>query len=704
MNDTADNPKKQQLFDDDDDDDVNDPSSKLESVKINRKYAKEYERRKLRQELRNHAYDEEDDDASSSSIEDDDAELLTTQVDVDVFKTLNALRTKDERIYDPNVRFFADSSNSSSISDEDEDVAASERKPKRLKDVVREQVIEDMEKGGAVDELDGNNNTVAPSSARFAYNAEQEAFRRDLVAASKHQGSDDDDDDMVVAPKRRLKKEEHDTNSQELSQEMEKLKANRDENDVLVDPKGEIQDGEAFLLDFFQKKPWQQQVETDDSDNDELVVPMKPPKEADDEDDDDASLEELDKTDEFEAQYNFRFEEHATSGVSHSLRNYSRHNVETFRRKDDRRRAHRLAKQERKAAERKQKEEQLKRLKNAKRQELEEKMEQIKTVAGKNGGMDEATMMQLLEGDFDEDKFAEVMESTFNDSFYEQQDEEWEDDQAVKESLKSELGTDHQIDEGAGGMYDAENGDIGKEDEDTEDMGTDDYPADEEYEDQQPEEEEQTELEQKLRSKIEDELYKLDYEDIVAGMPTRFKYRQVEANNYGLSTEEILLARDTTLKQFVSLKKMAPYAEQEYRVTGRKRRKFRDMLEDDVKEQVEEELEAQPKKKKSRRLRKGKRTRKEDSEETSKAESINELENNISGKEDQTIERESKSQAKETPSDGNDSHKLAPNRKERKKADSKVSSSGNKKKKRKRKKKKEKVEGVSNARLASYGL
>ena len=58
-----------------------------------------------------------------------------------------------------------------------------------------------------------------------------------------------------------------------------------------------------------------------------------------------------------------------------------------------------------------------------------------------------------------------------------------------------------------------------------------------------------------------DELYKLDYEHIIAGMPTRFKYRKVEPNNYGLSTEEILFARDTTLKNYVSLKKMAPYCE-----------------------------------------------------------------------------------------------------------------------------------------------
>lgn len=48
----------------------------------------------------------------------------------------------------------------------------------------------------------------------------------------------------------------------------------------------------------------------------------------------------------------------------------------------------------------------------------------------------------------------------------------------------------------------------------------------------------------------------LEYDDIVDGEVTKFKYASVPKEDYGLSTEEILAADDQLLNSFVSLKKV----------------------------------------------------------------------------------------------------------------------------------------------------
>ncbi|KAJ1968063.1 Ribosome biogenesis protein Kri1, partial [Dispira parvispora] len=56
-----------------------------------------------------------------------------------------------------------------------------------------------------------------------------------------------------------------------------------------------------------------------------------------------------------------------------------------------------------------------------------------------------------------------------------------------------------------------------------------------------------------------DEVYQLDYEDMIGDLPTRFRYRPVEQASYGLSPAEILLADDRDLNQHVGLSKLATY-------------------------------------------------------------------------------------------------------------------------------------------------
>ena len=742
---------------------------------MNRKYAKEFDQRKRREELLNarqsgedilNGLNSDDESGSSSEEEDEDGELLTPGMDLNIIRTIKALKKKDESIYDKDKKFFDDSEDN----DKDED-RKKKSKPMKYKDVVREQILQQMdkEKGGATagggndsddDTGTGDSRAEEHPSSRFAYDDEQRELRAAFLNSTKDESSDDDEKDdgsdgwMV---KKLVTKADADEAQKLVAEEIAELEQIKDsdasDKQSISDPRGEVGDGDKFLLDFIKNRRWVDKDLNDsdsdsDDDKDRGVYRSKIIARAEDDGhDSDASLDELEQMDAFESKYNFRFEEAAAaaddqevSGAAYSIVGYARGAAtDTLRRKDETRKQKRLARKEKKAAERKAKEERLRRLKNAKREELEGRMKQVRQVVGgsEEGGeadIDEAALMKLMEGDYDPEKFEAIMSKAYGDDFYEKEDAEWQTDADVKESLKrDDTGVEGDIIiEDTGGLYDEYNDDDAEEggQENADGQGNWGGEGGDEEEldfDPEPPEEPESGIEKKLREKMEDELYKLDYEDIIGDMPTRFKYRKVQANRYGLTPQEILFANDTTLKQFVSLKRMAPYREgEEYQPGTKKRKRFRDIAKHDYEELMEgEQKEAHAedavatkeghdegtKTKKRRRRQKKKRSGAAEETPTS-------TEDGAAKKEDAATNKEAK--LADTTENGG---KRKRNKKGKKggkekpladpesilasgsiKADAKKKIKRRKSKEGKSKKKSTKIAGVSESRLAAYGL
>eukprot|EP00948_MAST-09A_sp_MAST-9A-sp1_P000728 g728.t1 len=342
---------------------------------------------------------------------------------------------------------------------------------------------------------------------------------------------------------------------------------------------------------------------------------------------------EEDREDNFERSYNFRFEESGANTVQTHARGSQESSLR--RSKDSRKRA-REEKRQRKQELRKAKLAELARLKNLKRLELEHKLRQVAQVAGidlggghaasemmtdgddktgqrrkskrkreskkekrkrmrqeaaaqaaANGnhdGVDESNMMmdetstsstmdslvaslgltvEDLEGDFDPEKFDKRMAACFNDEYYAEEDAEYDTERRVESSGDN---NETIVNEHKSGHL--TNGSQG------ESAGA-------------------------ASSLVESALNVLDYEDPLA--ETRFKYRDVDANDFGLSIEDILTTDDDLLRQYCSVKRFRTYREGgDFKVIGRsgKLQRMRKEMKKRQEERERQRLEKQREEKK----------------------------------------------------------------------------------------------------------
>jgi len=249
-----------------------------------------------------------------------------------------------------------------------------------------------------------------------------------------------------------------------------------------------------------------------------------------------------------------------------------------MRKNEDKRAKKRKEVEERKKQEKVQKKEEIKILKNAKKKEILEKLDKLKKITG---NIDMALDDEDIEGDFDPEKYDSKMKEVFQNY-----------DETAEPELEKPTFSD--LDEEDYEYEDTEDWDNwtgpkqGECDEEKEPHCEDEeFNMDCEYDASTVMKNEIIEStkgrrKSKRKSKFAealessgakpvfdpsdktfqeyvDEYYNLHCEDVIDGLPCRFKYRSVPANDFGLSVEEVLGAKDSELNAWSSLRKTCQY-------------------------------------------------------------------------------------------------------------------------------------------------
>ncbi|KAG8689744.1 hypothetical protein FRC11_000885 [Ceratobasidium sp. 423] len=590
----------------------------LHQLTINDHYAKAFRYRKEREELAklkdkygSDFEDKEDEsDSESDESEDEFGEELTPAVDAALLRTLAKIRRKDPEIYDSKVGVFDE-----------------EAKRTQGKSLTRTRPAKDKSKPLTIKQqnlaalLESGSQPTSPTSGPvpLTHAQEQAALRDETISAFHNAVQEEGDDDLLTlregvkdeAEQREeeyrefLQREVGEDISQLLWVEKGDVKVKEDSKPVAdnqVDKKEEgkrkkgkrkerkQETDEEFLMNYILNRGWIDKSENRAPTYKEIVgveskAKAKDEVKSEDEQEEGADLgnglldeDEFDEVaDHFESTYNFRFEE----PNAHIIASHPR-NVTSVRRTDTSRKEAREKKKERKAEKLLVKKEEVKRLKALKMREFKEKLEKIRmegglggNAKGKQKAIDEedeglegyGALGNLdLDGDWDPDQHDAQMKSLYAESGeYEDDDQKptWDDDIDISDLVPKESEPASEAQTGKKKKKKR------KHDEDGEDAGVDPDEMDADVEQpEQPENEEEwdgtEEMRKRVLEKYVDEMYDLDFNDMVGDMTTHFRYSRVDPSTYGLTPVEILTATDVELNSYMGLKRLAPYRKDKF--------------------------------------------------------------------------------------------------------------------------------------------
>ncbi|KAF4636438.1 hypothetical protein G7Y89_g1646 [Cudoniella acicularis] len=522
--------------------------------KINEEYAKRFEHNKKREELQKleekfqkkskpangklygDKYDE-DSESSSGEDEDDEGFLATEDLDAEISATLQAIRSKDPRVYDEKITFYKP------IEEGDEMPEAAEGskkdKPMYLTDYHRENLLK------------GYTGEEEEEAAPRTFVQEQEDLKKEIVKEMHAAVEDESDDGGFLIPKTKPQTATEGVHPSRAA----KVKVNLDVESADKDP-------ETFLSNFMAARAW---VPSDGA--------RFQPLESDDE-------EEDERAEKFEVAYNLRFEDPA--GSNEMLKSYARDVVaaKSVRREEpNSRKKQRDAQREKREAGKKEKDAERARLRQLKIGEMEEKLQKIKKAAGIKGQkLKEEEWTKFLDDGWDDDKWEAEMSKQFGEDYYAEQeggseDEDesesaskkkkvkkpkWDDDIDIKDLVPDFVEEEESQNKPALTLSDSES-------QDSDDEASSAPKKGKSSKDRQQERQAKKKAARLERKKIEELVdNQLDVSlPSNSKQPSVFRYRETSPISFGLTARDILMAPDSSLNQFAGLKKMAAFRDPE---------------------------------------------------------------------------------------------------------------------------------------------
>ncbi|XP_054813970.1 uncharacterized protein LOC129314533 [Prosopis cineraria] len=567
----------------------------ISEVQINEEYARRFEYNKKREdlqrleELKKKGLISSSSSSSSGSDEEsessDDEELkMSRRNNKKFFDCLIKVKKKDPCLKEKDVKLFESDDGSEEESNEKEKNYSKDKSgknPMYLKDVMAKHLIEEGPDFGDIeDKSDGKEKGISENKkskksshlkdsmakhlieeeldfvdkdGKRTYTDEQEELKKAFLDASEKEGlSDHEEDFFVVKEKAGENKRESDV--EEYGKELDEyFGEDADENE-----------NSKFLKSYFMNEMWI------DRKGGNLGVDKENLQWVSDSEESDLERQE---------EYEYRYQENQGDRVLGHARSVEG----SVRKKTNARKEQRKSKEERMAMAQKEREEELKRLKNLKKQEMQEKVRKIMKTAGIHDDDIIPLSAAEIEEEFDPEEYDKMMKAAFDEKYYNAEDadadfcgddSEMEKPDFAKEDELLGLPKDWDVCGSDDGFLAARERALKQRMENGSDH---DFQEEEENNEEQVHEEgkrkrkRKTALLEKARQAMMDEYYKLDYEDTIGDLKTRFKYAKTKANRFGLSAYELLMMDEKELNQYISLKKLATYREEEWKLSKRKR-------------------------------------------------------------------------------------------------------------------------------------